>query len=290
MTRSVEQRAKSILDKSETRITPGDFAKKLTKEIGITLGEARKVLKHLVSTGEVTYSYDFGSTHVEPSFLRPVRITDHFILTPWPTAPKHPLLEIIIAPGISFGSGRHPTTRLCLAAIDHALLAPCDGRDPPAPMSAGFPPDARPSLNVQPKPSLGRAADVGTGSGVLALAMVLAGCSSCLALDTDLNCASEAMHNAALNKLEKKIEVTTDLLNHSHGPFSVIAANLRFPTLKNLADLFYTLIEPQGTLILSGIKTSEIDQLISHYQLLGFTRTWNKNEKSWSAVVFQKRF
>ena len=280
MIHSFEDRGKSILDKSETSITPHDFVRRLAKDADIAPGEARRVLKHLVSTGEVTYSYDFGSTHVEPSFLRPVQITDHFILSPWPTFPKHPFLEIVIAPGISFGSGRHPTTRLCLAAIDHAFLS--------ASMLDSFTANSPPSLPLLPKPFPGRAADVGTGSGVLALALVQAGCSSCLALDTDLNCASEAMHNAALNHLEKKIEVTTDLLDHTHGSFSVIAANLRFPTLKSLAPLFYKVMEPQGILILSGIKTSELDNLIANYSRLGFTMTWSKNEKSWSAVIFNK--
>lgn len=265
----VIQRAKQIITQSEFRVTPRDFARRLAMDAGITPGKARKVLKHLVSTNELTYSYDFGATHVEPSFAKPVKVTAHFVLSPRETEKQSPLnknslKEIVIAPGISFGSGRHPTTRLCLEAIDHALLS----------IPNAIPP--------------GRAADVGTGSGVLALALVKAGCSSCLAFDTDLNCVSEAQNNVVLNHLNGKIAVTPALLDRSHGNFSVIAANLRFPTLKNLAGLFSTITDPHALLILSGVRATELDDLIHHYFDQGFTVTWTNSEKNWSAAVFKK--
>lgn len=263
------QRAKQIATESEFRITPRDFTRRLSTDTGITPGQAKKVLKHLVSTNELTYSYNFGATHVEPSFAKPVKVTAHFVLSPWETEnhsspDQDTLVEIVIAPGISFGSGSHPTTRLCLEAIDHALLSS---------------PNANPS---------GRAADVGTGSGVLALALVKAGCHSCLALDTDLNCVSEALNNVTLNHLDDKITVTPELLNGSHGNFSIIAANLRFPTLKDLAGLFLTITDPHALLILSGVRATELDDLIHHYGDQGFTATWTNSEKNWSAAVFKK--
>jgi len=264
MTPSVDDRAKRILDESETRITPRDFARQLAQDSGITPGAARLVLKQLVSEGEIAYTYDFGATHVAISFLRPVRVTDHFILTPWKTTIKDGFLGIIIAPGISFGSGAHPTTRICLEAIDHALLR-----------------GGQPVL-------AGRSADVGTGSGVLALAMVRSGCTSCLALDIDLNCVSEAGKNVILNHLESVIEVTEKLLDDSSGLFAIISANLRFPTLKNLAPLFRKITEPHALLILSGVRTWELNNLMDHYLSHGFNCTWTQNRKGWSGAIFQK--
>jgi len=264
MTLSVDDRAKRILDESETRITPRDFARQLAQDSGITPGEARIVLKQLVSEGEISYTYDFGATHVAISFLRPVKVTDHFILTPWKTTIKDGFLGIIIAPGISFGSGAHPTTRICLEAIDHALLK-------------------------KEKPLLsGRSADVGTGSGVLALAMIMAGCTSCLALDIDLNCVSEARQNMILNLLETQVEVTEKLLDASCGLFTIISANLRFPTLKDLSPLFRDITEPHALLIISGVRTWELNDLIEHYLLYGFNCTWTQNRKGWSGAIFQK--
>jgi ribosomal protein L11 methyltransferase len=265
MTLSNEKRLLEILNASETRVTPRDLAIKLARASGITCGEARSVLKRLVADGEIAYSYDFGATHVEPSFSRPVQITDHFVLSPWGNRTHDDqALEIVIAPGISFGSGRHPTTRLCLEAIDQALL----------------------TANVPGVPR--RAADVGTGSGVLALALVRAGCDTCLALDTDLNCVSEAEHNVSLNRLEERIEVTGELLEISHGPFDLVCANLRYPTLRQLSQLFYEITHPHALVILSGIRTWERDGLIEHYTALGFTCTWSQDEKGWSAAVFKK--
>ncbi len=265
MTPSNEKRLLRILNASETRVTPRDLAIKLARESGITCGEARRVLKRLVADGEIAYSYDFGATHVEPSFSRPVQITDHFVLSPWGSGKDDDqALEIVIAPGISFGSGRHPTTRLCLEAIDQALL----------------------TTNGPAVPR--RAADVGTGSGVLALALVRAGCDSCLALDTDLNCVSETQHNVELNRLEHRIKVTSELLDISHGPFDLVCANLRYPTLRQLSQLFYEITRPHALVILSGIRTWERNDLIDHYTHLGFTCTWSCDEKGWSAAVFKK--
>jgi ribosomal protein L11 methyltransferase len=265
MTPSNEKRLLRILNASETRVTPRDLAFQLAQASGITCGEARRVLKRLVADGEIAYSYDFGATHVEPSFSRPVQITDHFVLSPWGNRTQDDqALEIVIAPGISFGSGRHPTTRLCLKAIDQALL----------------------TAKVPAMPR--RCADVGTGSGVLALALVRAGCDTCLALDTDLNCVSEAEHNVSLNRLEERIEVTVELLDISHGPFDLVCANLRYPTLRQLSQLFYEITPPHALVILSGIRTWERDGLIEHYTTLGFTCTWSRDEKGWSAAVFKK--
>ena len=281
----VIKRALAIVTESEIRITPRDLARCLAKDAGISTKEAKKVLKYLVDINELSYSYDLGATQVEPSFARPVRVTDHLVLSPWATNPAPPSIEILLSPGISFGSGKHPTTRLCLEAIDLSLLGP------------GFP-ETTPQVPADispPAPSertgarhYARAADVGTGSGVLALAMVKAGCDSCLALDTDLNSASEAMQNVILNGLERQIEVTTDLLAPSHGTFDLIAANLRFPTLKGLAPLLQTLLDNLGCLIFSGIKPYELHGLIQHYSDHGFTPAWTKDEKEWSALVLKK--
>ncbi|MCP4120048.1 MAG: methyltransferase [Desulfobacteraceae bacterium] len=260
-----EETVLGILNASETRVTPRDLALKLARKLRITAGEARKILKRLVADGEIAYSYDFGATHVEPSFSKPVQVTDHFILSPWDSKTNDDQAhEIIISPGISFGSGRHPTTRLCLEAIDGTLLT---AQRPAGPR---------------------RAADVGTGSGVLALALVKAGCDTCLGLDTDLNCVSEAARNVALNRLEHRIEVTGELLDISHGPFDLVCANLRYPTLRQLAPLFYEITRPPATVILSGIRTWELDDLMDRYAHLGFTSTWSRSEKGWSAAVFQK--
>ncbi|MDY0221749.1 MAG: 50S ribosomal protein L11 methyltransferase [Desulfobacterium sp.] len=281
----VIKRALEIVTESEIRITPRDFARCLAKDAGISTKEAKKVLKHLVDLNELSYSYELGATQVEPSFARPVRVTDHFVLSPWTTDQAPPLIEVLLLPGISFGSGKHPTTRLCLEAIDLVLLGP--GFQEPCPQVPADVSPPAPSERTCPR-HYARAADVGTGSGVLALAMVRAGCDFCLALDTDLNSASEAMQNVVLNGLERQIEVTTDLLAPSHGTFDLIAANLRFPTLKNLAPLFQTLLDNLGCLIFSGIKPYELQGLTQHYSDHGFIPVWTKDEKEWSALVLKK--
>ncbi len=169
-------------------------------------------------------------------------------------------------PGISFGSGHHPTTRLCLQAIDNLFFQPEFKR--PDPVTSG--------------------ADIGTGSGVLAIALCLAGLSSCRAWDIDPNAVSEAGANIDANQLAGQIRIEESLMPACPDEFSVICANLRFPTLARLSGLIKENLSPDGTLILSGIREWEKQELISHYLAHGFSAVWEKTQKQWSAVILYR--
>ncbi|MCP4024323.1 MAG: methyltransferase, partial [Desulfobacteraceae bacterium] len=192
----------------------------------------------------------------------------HFILLPrghQPSENQKHLNHIFIEPGISFGSGRHPTTRLCLEAIDIVFF----------------------QKRLIPLKTKTRGADIGTGSGVLAMAMCFAGLSSCEAYDIDPNCVAEAKRNVTLNGLDQRIQIIDSEMVKTKA-LSIICANLRFPTLKHLSDLFYSSLNDKGVLVLSGIRSWEKEELTSFYLEKGFERTWHKDEKNWSSLILVK--
>ena len=294
-----------ILLHSEKRVAPGELIKMVCLETGLSRAEVKQAVKDLTGEGKIAYTYDFGSTYMEPSFSRPVRITEHFTLLPRPgkissdncheadlnsvTMPlnehkksisyfaknelfhlKNTDIEIIIDPGISFGSGRHPTTKLCIEAMEQVFFK---------------------EKLLSGKKRL-RAVDIGTGSGVLAIAAVKAGISECLAVDTDPNAVFEAKRNVKLNRLEKKVKVTGKEISCNadkpYGKYSLICANLRFPTLKKLLPLFLNIVSDCSVLILSGVRIWESGNLIDIYFEKGFKCLWKKSSKKWSGLVFYR--
>lgn len=269
-----------ILYESEKRLTARTYIKEIATELSISFLQAKKILKALVDEQELTYQDLYGSTYVAQNFLQPVRVTDHFFLKP-PTRESQAGpndIDILIEQGISFGSGHHPTTRLCLEAIDATYLS-----NPATNTASNAATNA--AIEIAPN-SMG--ADIGTGSGVLAIALCLAGIKQCRAWEIDPNAVSEAKKNVGINQLSHRITVTEDYMPVCKQTFSVICANLRYPTLKQLSPLIDTSLAPKGILILSGIRQWEKEDLIAHYTKIGFRLRWQKDEKNWSGLVMEK--
>lgn len=256
-----------ILYESEARLTALAYIRKIAFGLLISLIQAKKILKALVEEGELAYQDLYGGTYVAQSFLKPVRVSPHFFLTPpgIKSVGRPQDMDILIHPGIAFGSGHHPTTRLSLEAIDLLFFD-------------------RPEINFN---RTLEGVDLGTGSGVLAIAMCLAGLGSCRAFDIDPMAVAEARLNVAANHLAHRIQVIEDYMGMEETGFSIICANLRFPTLIRISSLIKSSLCPQGVIILSGLRQWEKCELISHYRELGFSLVWDKDEKNWSALIMQ---
>lgn len=279
MTKTYEEKIiLEILENSETKLTPLALIKKAAEKAGISQTSAKKTIKGMAAQKELSYTYFFGSTYIELSFNKPVKVTKHFVLTPAgiTKANNKNKIEIVIAPGISFGSGTHPTTRLSLEALDYlTTLKTTD----------------IPKFTISDKSLLGL--DIGTGSGVLAIAACKALVSNCLALDIDPNSLCEAERNVILNGLKNKITVANKNIETLNQKYSLIIANLRYPTLKKLAGKITLLSSFQSSqnsvLIMSGIRTYEKNDLITLYTKKGFRIFWEKDEKNWSCVAMHAK-
>lgn len=269
--KEIQEEILNILFQSDVKLTAQGFIKEIKSRYSLSFSKAKKVLQGLVDDQELSYQYLYGSTYVEKSFLKPVRISDHFILKPpwYIESSTTNDIEIIIDSGISFGSGQHPTTRLCLNAIDFCFF---ENKEIP------FHPEQECT-----------GADIGTGSGVLAMAMCLAGLSSCEAYEIDPVSICEAKKNIDLNHLSGKIKVVEDSMKDSKNIFSIICANLRYPTLASLSETIYSGLKENGTAILSGFREWEKDLVFNSYAEKGFDLVWQRDDKKWSAFVLVKK-
>ena len=258
-----------ILLQSDVRLTAEQFNKKIAARFSISLRAAKKIVTTLINDQELCYHDMFGSTYIEKSFLRPVKITDHFLLKPpfFHVDEQPGLKAISIESGISFGSGQHPTTRLCLKAIDRVMFE--------KKYVTGF--------------SHLECADIGTGSGVLAIAMIKSGMDHCKAYEIDPVSVNEARKNLSINRMEDRIELIDGYFKETRENLAMICANLRYPTLKQLSGPISNSLGKKGIAVLSGIREWEKEDLISTFEKKNMMCQWQRDEKKWSAVILIKK-
>lgn len=159
-----------------------------------------------------------------------------------------PSRELILDPGRAFGTGLHPTTRLCLERL-----------------CALFDADAEPPSSIL---------DLGCGSGILALAgaRLFPATHRLVAADVDPEATATAAENAALNGLDDRVEVVTGTLDEMPGgeTFDLVVANIRPEVLLPLAPALAQRLSTRGRLTLSGILDDEADEVIAHYEAAGY--------------------
>ena len=254
---------------STTKITPAALRKKISDRYGLNKHQIKTIIKELVSSGELSYIYESGHTFLEPSFAKPVRISEHVVLTP-PNLlyrPKPKDVTVKINPGVSFGIGRHPSTRLAIKAIESVLFS---------------------DSAIEPEKN-STVLDVGTGSGVLILVAVIGGMNGGIGIDIDSCARVEAAANVKINGLEDRIIISGQSLATFDQRFSLVLANLRYPSLKKLFVRLTDVTKKGGVLILSGIKKSEMADLLETYTQINYKTLWMSDELGWAGVALQKR-
>lgn len=163
--------------------------------------------------------------------LTAVTVGALIIAPPWdlPVQPTPGTIVAIIEPSVGFGTGHHASTRLCLAMCQRLDLR---GR---------------------------RILDVGTGSGVLAIASALLGASAVVAVDIDPDALESARTNAARNEVETTIQfVVADFRSAALHPAEIVFANLTGIMVGAALDRLIDLTTPSGFLVLSGFTADEI--------------------------------
>jgi ribosomal protein L11 methyltransferase len=172
----------------------------------------------------------------------------------------------VAAPGVvrladraAFGTGLHPTTALCLEMLDDIL--------------SSAPP--------------GTVLDVGTGSGVLALAALILGVPRALAIDIDDRALEAAAENAHLNKLEGRMEFRRGGPEEVVGTWPLVLANVLAAPLIDMAPALVRRLGHHGQLVLSGISSSVEPDVTHAYSRLGLRRVGIKSRAGWVAILLQ---
>jgi ribosomal protein L11 methyltransferase len=264
----IQKEIMEIVAASPGRISPQYLEKTISETYGLEKISAKQMLKDLIGQSELEYTYEFGSTYLVRSFNKPVRIATHVVIMPAGHS-YHPARDdvvIQIKSGAAFGGGRHPTTRLSVKAIDYVLKG------------------VRPSWMNQPCSVL----DIGTGSGILAIAAVCLGVKKGLGIDIDPCAIAEAGENIALNNLENRIVISDRKIDSIDQVFSMVIANLRSPSLKNFYPQISKLTDTGGWVVLSGFRPHERDDLMDLYTTKYFKYIWTAEENDWAAAVLKK--
>ena len=264
----IKEQALGLVRNSPQKITPAKLEKILCTTFSLNKQESKQLIKDLVACEELVYTYQFGNTYLERSFEKPIRISSRIILSP-PNRSCYPEandIVITIAGGGAFGSGAHPTTRLCLRAMDQVLTH-------------------FPANELNPSACL----DIGTGSGVLVIAAVKLGIKTGIGLDIDAMALAEARRNVYLNRLGQQIRIEETPLEQITGPFCLITANLRYPTLSRLANSLYKLLSKNGHMVLSGFRPHEKMDLGNTYAAAGFEKVKEETENEWAGMILKKQ-
>lgn len=193
------------------------------------------------------------------------------ILPAWLDGPPEHAERLLIRmdPGSAFGTGSHPTTRLCLEALE-SLAAERGGR------LAGL-----------------QVADLGCGSGVLGLAALRLGAAAVAAADTDSLAVSATIDNAALNGLSDQVSVVLGsasqlggLLNH--GPADLLLCNILAPVIEALSPAFAELLHPDGVGLLSGLLVDQAPRLQQVLLDLGWQADLVARMDPWGLLLLHK--
>jgi ribosomal protein L11 methylase PrmA len=107
-----------------------------------------------------------------------------------------------------------------------------------------------------------------------------------MAIDTDPCSRAEAKKNIRLNTMEHRIQVLDRDIENINEKFSLITANLRYPTLERLCSHISKITKKPGMVVVSGIKTDEVTDILNSYTRKGFSCGWKAFEKEWAGLVF----
>ena len=239
------------------------------------VAEARAALGHLQAfglrpIGELTTRIVHESDWAEAwkAYFPVLRIGRRIVIRP--TWRRHHRVadDVVLAldPGMAFGTGLHPTTRLCLAALERVA-------------------DAGTLAHGTAADGTARVLDVGTGSGILAIAAGLFGSGELVGVDTDPIAVEASSANARRNRLTRRLEVRTGSLPTGSGPFDVVLANLIASLLVALAEHLRDELRPGGILIASGIYHEREPEVRAAFAEVGLEIVERTVEGDWIALT-----
>ena len=225
---------------------------------------AKKIVSQLLKTDrllELVDEYHFPYEEWQGGVAEPIEVDDFVIIPPWiERHTRQEAIQIILDPSVVFGNGLHPTTRDCLRALLHAFRR-------------------RAFKNVL---------DLGTGTGILALAAALLGADGILAVDLNPLCVKTAIRNAELNDLYGIIQVVEDPAEmYANEPADLVVANIPHAVIQSLLDR--RVFHERERLILSGLMRTQYREVSTQLKGSRFRiiHEWD-HEMTWFTILAEK--
>ncbi len=190
-------------------------------------------------------------------YYKPIELSKIVIVPEWLKYDGNKI-QVLINPGMAFGTGSHETTKLCLEFLEKA--------------------------DVRGK----RCADVGCGSGILGAAALKLGAEYCFMADIDSQAVEAAESNCKLNGVYSRAEIREGSFpENGNEKFSIILANITADVLISLKDSFYSNLSSGGTLIMSGIIHSRASDVKKAFSSL-FELIEEKSDGEWRGMLWRK--
>lgn len=190
------------------------------------------------------------------------RIGSIVIVPPWLETPSDVAesdLVLVIDPGHAFGSASHETTRMCLEAVVELVTPGC------------------------------AVADIGCGSGVLAIAAARRGATTVVATDIAADAIVATLDNALTNNVADLVEVSTATIDELESTrFDVVFANIGAATLSSMAAALVQVTKPEGVLVLSGLLGEQVETVIESFEQTGALRTEVRADGEWRTVLMKR--
>lgn len=193
-----------------------------------------------------------------PPFKVGNRLVIHPSWVDW--SPTGNEVVLTLDPGQAFGTGTHATTGLCLEALADHFESTC------------------PPQNIL---------DVGTGSGILAMAGAALGAEKVVACDIDKAACQVAIENIQQNQLNRQITVTDNPLDKIPGRYDLVLANILANENVRLATILVEHLAPQGRLVLSGILVEQEQQVLDGFTDFPLTLLSTNHRDEWTCIVYQ---
>jgi len=246
-------------DDVQTRVTayfaavpPIEAIRRFLADIGVPDAAAGADLLHVDEIAEQDWA-----EHWKQHFIAQVVGRRLYVCPPWDSACPPNTVPIVIEPGMAFGTGLHSTTRGCLELLEAEIE----------------------------RTRTDRGLDLGTGSGILAIAMAKLGVADVRAVDNDPVARAVAADNATRNGVADRI-VVCDSLDAAGGPFDLIVANLFTNALIEFAPRLVRLSEPPGAIICAGFVSDDEAAIRDTYTRSGWRVASRREEAHWVTLQF----
>lgn len=221
----------------------------LTQDFGIDFGPL---------TLDLTNVREEDWAHNWKRYFKPKKVGKYIVIKPsWEEySPKGNDIILTLDPGMAFGTGTHETTIMCISALEEYI-----------------------------NPNF-RLLDVGTGTGILAIAGLLLGAKEALAIDLDLNATRIAKDNSVLNGVDHKMRVVHgNLLDKVNGKYDIVVSNIIADVIKGISPTVKSCLTHKGIFIASGIIHNRVRDVEASIKDAGLTLIDTKTMGEWAAMV-----